>query len=222
MSELVHMKGIRKSYDGKRFVLDGVDLSVTEGEIATIVGASGSGKSTLLNIIGLLDNYTEGEYELNGTVIQRKKLNTYNRQRATDLGFIFQAYCLIESITVKENILMPYMYNGLKIDREVYESMDRLLGELNIDKLREKKVSLLSGGEKQRVAICRAMLKKPKLIIADEPTGNLDETNALLVTEAFRRIASAGTAIMVVTHNRHLSFGEGKVYRLDGGVLTAC
>lgn len=222
MSELVRMQGIKKSYEGKHFVLNGVDLSLKAGEIVSITGASGCGKSTLLNIIGLLDSYSEGEYVLNGTPIQRKRLNMYHRQRSNDIGFIFQSYCLIESLSVTENILMPFMYNGKKLSREVYSDLDRLLIDLNIESLRHKKAALLSGGEKQRVAICRAMLKKPKLIIADEPTGNLDEVNAKLVTDAFERIAESGTGVLVVTHNRYLSLKTAKTYRLNEGVLTAC
>lgn len=222
MSKLIEMSAVRKTYDGKRFVLDGIDFSLEKGEIATIVGASGSGKSTFLNIVGMLDNYSEGTYLFDSTPIYRKKLNSYYKQRATDIGFVFQAYCLIESISVQENILMPFMYNDKYIDKNICLQMDKLLEDLNMSSLKDKKVSLLSGGEKQRAAICRAMIKNPKLIIADEPTGNLDEKNAELVIRAFKQIADAGTSVIVVTHNLHLSFGSEKTYALEKGVFHLC
>lgn len=222
MNELVKMSKIKKTYDDKRYILNGLDFSLKKGEIATIWGASGCGKSTFLNIVGLLDNFTEGSYEFNGHTINRKKLNSYYRQRATDIGFVFQAYYLIDSISVRENILMPFLYNNKYIDKSVMADLDNILTDFNITELRDNKVSLLSGGEKQRVAISRAMIKKPKLIIADEPTGNLDDANTKLVIKAFNKIAESGTAIIVVTHNRHLSFDNGKVYSLEGGLLKPC
>lgn len=222
MNKLIEMSGIRKTYTGKRYVLDGVDFSLEKGEIATITGESGSGKSTFLNIVGLLDSFTEGTYLFDGAPVYKNRLNSYYKQRAADIGFVFQAYCLIESISVQENILMPFMYNDKPINKSLYAQMDELLNELNITALKDKKVALLSGGEKQRVAICRAMIKKPKLIIADEPTGNLDEKNAELVISAFKKISDLGTSVIVVTHNLHLSFGAEKVYALEKGSFRLC
>ena len=217
MNELVKMTQLKKTYDGTSYVLDGVNFSIQKGEIVSIFGASGCGKSTLMNIIGLLDNYSEGSYEFDGCTVCRNKLNSYYKKRATDIGFVFQAYYLIDSISVKENILLPFLYNGQYIDKSILLKLDYLLESLNILHIKDKKVSLLSGGEKQRVAICRAMIKSPKLIIADEPTGNLDEANAALVVSAFNEIVKSGTSVIVVTHNRHISFGGEKMYSLSGG-----
>ena len=219
MSELIRISNLRKTYDGKRYVLDGLDFSINKGEIATILGASGCGKSTFLNIVGLLDNFTDGKYLFSETEINPKKLNSYYQYRATDIGFIFQAYCLIDSLSVKDNILMPFLYSGAGITDSVKEAVDALLDSFDMLNLKNKRVSLLSGGERQRVAIIRAIIKKPKLIIADEPTGNLDESNTQLVVKAFRNIAENGTAVIVVTHNKYLSLGMGRTYSLKGGRL---
>jgi len=222
MDKLIRMSRIRKTYDGKTNVLDNLEFSICKGEISIVIGASGCGKSTFLNIVGLLDSFSSGEYFFNGTGIKRSKLNSYYQQRAKDIGFVFQAYCLIDSISVKENILMPFLYNNIRIDRSILNSMDSILKEFNIAHLKDKNSAFLSGGERQRVAIARAMVKNPKLIIADEPTGNLDDANAQIVVNAFQNIANHGTAIIVVTHNKQLSFESCKTYALDGGSLSLC
>lgn len=222
MSKLVEMKNIKKTYNGKHYVLSNIDFSIDKGEISTIFGASGCGKSTFLNIVGLLDNFTEGEYVFNGKQVNPKKLNSYHLQRSLDIGFVFQSYCLIESISVKDNILMPFLYNNISYTKNIHNNLNTILEQFNLIELINKKVSLLSGGERQRVAIARAMIKSPKLIIADEPTGNLDDKNAKLVVEAFKRISSQGTSIIVVTHNEHLSFNASATYNLEEGVLHLC
>jgi len=222
MAKLIQMSHIRKTYDGTRNVLVNIDFSIGAGEISTIVGASGCGKSTFLNIVGLLDNFSDGEYIFDGVNIKRTKLNSYYRHRAMDIGFVFQAYCLIESLSVEENILMPFLYSDLHIDKIVLNRLDLVLNRLNISRLKDRKAALLSGGERQRVAIARAIIKSPKLVIADEPTGNLDEANAQLVIDAFQDISQYGTAIIIVTHNKHLSFGANSTYILDRGVLMPC
>lgn len=217
---LLEVLNLKKTYDNKRYVLNDLNFSIKRGEIATILGASGCGKSTFLNIMGMLDTPTDGEYIFEGKKIERNNLNLYNKIRAKDIGFIFQSYCLIEYLTVQENVLMPFLYNGLEITDSVYKEIDELLYKLKLDKVKNKRVSLLSGGEKQRVAIVRAMIKNPKLIIADEPTGNLDDINAISVINAFCDIAKKGTSIIVVTHNKYLSFGSGNKYELKEGKLV--
>lgn len=222
MSELVEISGLGKSYDGKRFVLKDLSFKLDPGQTAVIYGESGCGKSTLLNIVGLLDNATEGEYCFRGRRIDRRRVNSYSRIRANEIGFVFQSYCLIEALSVRDNVLMPYLYNGERLTGNVISHMEELAERLGITDLLGKQAALLSGGEKQRVAIARAMIKSPALLIADEPTGNLDEGNSLLVTEAFRGIAREGTALLVVTHNRGLQFGECFPYRLSEGRLVPC
>ncbi len=222
MSELIDISGLGKSYDGKRFVLKELSFRLGAGQTAVIYGESGCGKSTLLNIIGLLDSATEGEYLFCGRRVNRRRVNSYSGIRANDIGFVFQAYCLIEALSVRDNVLMPYLYNGQRLTKEVYSELDSLSERLGIASLLDKKAALLSGGEKQRAAIARAMIKKPALLIADEPTGNLDEGNSRLVTEAFRSVAEEGTALIVVTHNRGLKFGDCASYRLSEGRLHRC
>lgn len=219
MNDLIKISNLKKTYDGRRYVLNGLDFSIGEGEIATIWGASGCGKSTFLNIIGLLDDFTSGEYIFDGTLINPQRLNSYNLLRAREIGFVFQSYCLIDALSVKDNILMPYLYNDLRITKDVNARVDDLLARFNMEDLKQKKASLLSGGERQRVAIIRALIKHPRLIIADEPTGNLDEANALLVCKAFSEAANEGTSTIVVTHNRQLDFGSGRKFTLRDGVL---
>ena len=222
MMQLIDIKGMRKTYDGKRYVLDGLDFSLGEGEVATIHGASGCGKSTFLNIVGLLDNCTDGKYFFAGKEIIPKKLNSYYAVRAEDIGFIFQSYCLIERLSVRENVLMPFLYNNDPIGDDVEKRLEGLMRDLNIASLIDKKAGNLSGGECQRVAICRAMLKKPRLIIADEPTGNLDENNTYLVVDAINKIRAGGTSVIVVTHNKSIGFENETKYMLDKGVLHPC
>ncbi|MDR0813208.1 MAG: ABC transporter ATP-binding protein [Oscillospiraceae bacterium] len=222
MPSLIEMTNVCKSYDGKNNVLDGLNFSMKFGEIAFILGSSGSGKSTFLNIAGLLDNMSSGEYVFTGKMIKKNKLNSYYKIRSTDIGFIFQAYCLIEAISVRENILLPYLYNDAYIDKKVCCHYDEIAKCLNLTELSGKRAAMLSGGERQRVAIARAMMKSPKLIIADEPTGNLDETNANIVIDAFKDISSRGTAVLIVTHNKRLTEGSKSAYLLQNGVLVLC
>lgn len=217
MGNLVEMSNICKTYNGKDYVLENLYFSLKEGEMATIYGASGCGKSTFLNLVGLLDNRTSGNYFFNGHKITNK-LNHYQQIRASDIGFIFQSYCLVDSISVFDNLLMPLMYTD-KPAGGLLQQADSILRDLNILQLKNQKANTLSGGEKQRVAIARAIIKRPKLIIADEPTGNLDDANAKLVISAFERIIKTGTSILVVTHNRHLRFGNGNTYILQQGAL---
>ncbi|MBQ9983815.1 MAG: ABC transporter ATP-binding protein [Lachnospiraceae bacterium] len=222
MSNLITMKNIVKTYDGKRNVLNGLNFSLGKGEIATIMGSSGCGKSTFLNIVGLLDKVSDGEYYFNGTPIKKNKMNSYYIYRSNDLGFVFQSYFLIDSLTVEENILMPFLYNEKKVDETVKNAMDSILEVLNLSDLKYKKTAVLSGGERQRVAIARAIVKAPKLLIADEPTGNLDESNGKQVVEALKKISEQGVSIIIATHDRGLVFGNEKKYILEEGILRRC
>ncbi len=219
MSKLIEISNLCKTYDGKNFVLNNLNFTINQGDFATIYGSSGCGKSTFLNVIGLLDNFTSGEFFFNQQQINRKKINSYYELRALDIGFIFQSYCLIDSLSVKDNILMPFLYSDISLTKEIKENLDILLDNFNMLEYKNKKVNLLSGGERQRIAILRAIIKKPKLLIADEPTGNLDDTNANIVIDAFNKIANSGTTVIVVTHNKYLSCNSTKSYILEGGKL---
>lgn len=218
----IEMRNIVKNYDGKTNVLDGVDFTLDHGEIASVMGPSGCGKSTFLNILGLLDTRTSGEYYLDGAEIQNSTVNSkFSAYRGDRIGFVFQSYYLIDSLSVYENIMMPFLYSNKGIPFGVDNIIDDYLDYFNLKKLKNKVAGLLSGGEKQRVALIRAMIKRPELLIADEPTGNLDEQNSTIVIRAFKEISSKGTAVVFVTHNSHLKDDEWRNYSLEEGRLKS-
>jgi ABC-type lipoprotein export system ATPase subunit len=219
-SAIIQMEHVRKTYDGNKYVLEGLSFSAGKGELAIIKGKSGSGKSTLLNIVGLLDVHNSGVYRLNGAVINPKRHNRYAILRSKFIGFIFQSYQLIDSISIQDNILLPYMYSSQPISSNVIKRMHSILEEFNLTALRHKKVSLLSGGEKQRVAIARATIKKPPVIIADEPTGNLDDDNSSIVINHLKNLTQQNTTVILVTHNMNLLEYADSAYALHEGRLV--
>ena len=211
MKELsLSLRDIRKSY--ARPVLEGVDLELTNGSYVAVVGRSGSGKSTLLNIIGLVEDYDSGEYTFNGTAIRPG--NDYARMRLENIGFIFQAYHLIPTLSCRENILLPTLYGK---GGALY---DELVDRLQLAPLLGQRVNTLSGGEKQRVAIARALILDPCLILADEPTGNLDPQNREIIFSVLRKEHERGRGILVITHDAMTAAQAETVYRLTDGVLT--
>lgn len=218
MSEsLVRLENIKKTYDGARFVLDGLHYSLERGEISAVLGESGCGKSTLLNVIGLLDDYTSGEYYFNGAQVTKKR-HALIRNRY--MGFVFQLFYLIPGLTVRQNLQLPFLYASGSALRRGYESAEkRVLDLFGISHLAQKKVDFLSGGEKQRAAIARAMILEPPLLIADEPTGALDENNSGVVFHALREYAQGGNSVIVVTHNRQIALNADKTYYLSKGRL---
>jgi len=218
-NKLIEMSNISKTFDGKKYILSDLNFSMEKGQGAIIFGESGCGKSTFLNIVGMMDNFTQGNYVFDGVSILNNRLNSFYKKRADDIGFIFQSYCLIDTISVEENILMPFLYNSVSVDKDLLNNMNLLLERFNIKELSKKKPALLSGGERQRVAIVRAMLKNPKLIIADEPTGNLDENNAEIVINAFKDIMKNGSAVIIVTHNKNIKLDFADKYLLQEGRL---
>ena len=222
MSEnIISLKDIRKTYDGKKYVLDRLELSIERGELAVITGKSGSGKSTLMNIIGLLDTFNEGKYTFEGETIDMKRKN-YSHLRGSKIGFIFQSYYLIESLSVSDNILMPLLYSDNKrIEKSTIDKMNACLEEYGLYEYRNKKTALLSGGEKQRVAVARALIKSPDLIIADEPTGNLDHENGSLIKKSLVKQTELGKSVIIVTHNKDLFSDAPSMYMLSDGRLEA-
>lgn len=212
MKELdLRLSHIRKSYD--RPVLTDLNLHVTNDSYVTILGKSGSGKSTLLNILGLVEDYDEGEYCLNGKKIRRGM--DYAKLRLQNIGFIFQSYNLIPTLSCKENILLPTMYRR-KWEKE---NFDRLVDLLQIEPLLLQRVATLSGGEKQRVAIARALILDPCLILADEPTGNLDPQNREIIVSLLRHEHEAGRGIILITHDEQTASAADTILRLEGGTL---
>lgn len=222
MEPIITVEKIRKTYDGKRFVLDEVNLTVNRGELVIIEGKSGAGKSTFLNILGLLDTFTSGTYYIDGKAINPQKLNQYSSFRSEKIGFIFQSYQLIESISIEDNLLIPFLYMNAKIDSKLIDRMNKILKDINLLEMKNKPIKLLSGGEKQRVAIARAILKDSDIIIADEPTGNLDGENSQIILDAFLNLARLNKAVIVVTHNPSLFSSADKKFKLEGGKLCLC
>ena len=208
----LELKHIQKSY--QRQVLSDVNLSVTNDSYVTIVGKSGSGKSTMLHILGMVEGYDAGQYLFNGTLIRNGR--DYARLRLENIGFIFQSYNLIPSMSCKENILLPTLYNR----SNQVQSFDELVELLDLAPLLGQKVTTLSGGEKQRVAIARALILDPCLILADEPTGNLDPKNRDIIMNLLRHEHEKGRGIILITHDMEVAKNGDTVYLLEGGKLT--
>ena len=212
MKELhIELKHLQKSY--LRPVLSDVNLTVTNDSFLSIVGKSGSGKSTLLNILGLLEAYDTGEYIFNGKKI--KNGVDYAQLRLENIGFIFQSYNLIPTLSCQENILLPALYQQKKHTQD----FDELVELLDIGPLLSQRVNTLSGGEKQRVAIARALILDPCLILADEPTGNLDPKNRDLIMKLLRREHEKGRGVILITHDMELAQKTDQIYSLESGVL---
>ncbi len=200
---MVYLKNIDKSYS-EQIVLKDFNLNIESGELVGVMGESGAGKSTLLNIIGTVDTPTSGSYFFNDIDILKLKPSQVSRFRNKNIGFIFQQYNLIPNISTKENILLPYLFGKMKIDRDVIDYFDQICEEFKISDLLNKNIDLLSGGEKQRVSIARAIIKKADLILADEPTGNLDATNKQIVIDMLLKLNKQGKTIIIVTHDRDI------------------
>ena len=212
MKELyIQISHLQKAYT--RPVLIDINLEVTNDSYVTIVGKSGSGKSTMLNILGLVEGYDSGEYRFNGTLI--KNGIDYARLRLENIGFIFQSYNLIPTLSCKENILMPTLYNR----HNQVQSFDELVELLDLAPLLSQRVTTLSGGEKQRVAIARSLILDPCLILADEPTGNLDPKNRDIIMNLLRHEHERGRGVILITHDQFTAAKAKTVCILEGGLL---
>ena len=208
--EVLRLQGLRKSYNlGKPTeveVLHGLDLRLQRHDFAALVGASGSGKSTLLNVIGLLDKPTAGELYLLGEPTRNMDDSRRTALRGSAIGFVFQFHHLIQAFTALENVLMPLMVASGKPAREQIERGRELLAQVGLAGLEERRPDQLSGGQQQRVAVARALVTHPALLLADEPTGNLDSKSAAEVFQLFRTFnREFGCAVLLVTHDARLS-----------------
>lgn len=212
MNELkIEINHLKKAY--LRPVLTDINLAVDNSSYITIIGKSGSGKSTLLNILGLLESYDSGEYRINGTLI--RNYTDYAKLRLNNIGFIFQSYNLIPTLTCHENILMPTLYGG----RGNKDDLDSLVELLDIAPLLDQRVTTLSGGEKQRVAIARSLILDPCLILADEPTGNLDTKNREIIFNLLDHEHKKGRAVILITHDADIAARAETVMELKDGML---
>lgn len=215
---IIEARNIRKSF-GSLEVLKGVDIAIDRGEIVSIVGTSGAGKTTLLQILGTLDRADSGELRIDGTDIMgmnnRKQAEFRNRR----LGFIFQFHRLLPEFTALENVMIPALIAG-KSRKEASQEAERLLSELNLSGRASHKPSELSGGEKQRVAVARALVNHPAIILADEPSGSLDSAHKEELHALFFRLCrEMGQTFLIVTHDEKLAAGTDRILHMRDGLL---
>ena len=225
MSALIEARGIWKVFrggDGRPLeVLRGVDLDVHRGEVLAVVGASGAGKSTLLHLLGALDRATSGDVWLDGSRYADLDANALAELRNRKLGFVFQFHHLLREFSALENVMMPLLIGGTP-EREARSRAEEVLSQVGLAGRMTHRPAELSGGEQQRCAVARALVHDPSLVLADEPSGNLDHANADRLHELFFRLAREyETAVVVVTHNRQLAGRADRIQWLEDGRLTA-
>lgn len=221
--EIIRIEGIRKIYKlGNQQVraLDGVDITIHENEYVAIMGPSGSGKSTMMNILGCLDTPTEGVYMLNGTDVSRMDDSQLADVRNREIGFVFQSFNLLPKYTAIENVALPLIYAGItRQERE--ERARKALEEVGLQQRMEHKPAELSGGQRQRVAVARALINRPSIILADEPTGNLDTKTSIEVMNLFEQIYNNGNTVIVVTHEEDIALHARRIIRLRDGKIES-
>lgn len=219
---MIRLNNIHKSYvTGKNslHVLKGIDLEIKEGDFVSIMGSSGSGKSTLLNILGILDNYDEGTYYLNGNLIKEMSEKKAARLRNELVGFVFQSFNLISFKNAMENVALPLYYQGVSRKKRNSIAME-YLDKMGLLEWATHMPNELSGGQKQRVAIARSLISKPKIIFADEPTGALDSNTSYEVMEILKEINAEGITIILVTHEHDIAAMTRKIIRLRDGKIA--
>lgn len=221
MIEINNLSKVFRTTEVETVALNHVNLEVNEGEFVAIMGPSGCGKSTLLNILGLLDNPTEGSYKLLGQEVANLREKDRTRVRKGKIGFVFQSFNLIDELNVFENVELPLTYLGVKASERKQRVHD-ILKRMAISHRSQHFPQQLSGGQQQRVAIARAVVTTPKLILADEPTGNLDSKNGAEVMNLLSELNGEGTTVIMVTHSQHdASFAHRTVHLFDGSVVAS-
>ncbi len=219
---LIEIKNLKKIYDqGKEnefHALDGVDLEVEKGDFLSIMGVSGSGKSTLMNIIGCLDKPTSGLYILDGEEIDKLEQRDLVKIRRNKIGFIFQNFNLLPRMQAVRNVELPLIYKGVK-PRERRKRAKELLEEVGLGNKVRHKPNMLSGGEQQRVAVARALVNEPSVLLADEPTGNLDSKSGSQVMDLLKALNEKGVTIIVVTHDQNIADQTKKVIKINDGKI---
>ncbi len=219
MAEIIATKNLIKDYNlGKVKVraLNGVDLTIEAGEFVAIMGPSGSGKSTLMHIIGCLDSPTGGEYQLDGVLVSQMDKDDLASIRNSKIGFVFQSFNLLPHLNILKNVELPLMYAGESL-RERSRKAREILASVGLsDRLRHKP-SELSGGQRQRVAIARAIVNNPAILLADEPTGNLDSQAGGDILEIFTQLHSQGNTVIIVTHDKAVAQRAGRIIRIMDG-----
>lgn len=220
---MIDIKNLTKTYNiGKMSIeiLKGIDLTVNEGEYVSIMGPSGSGKSTFLNIIGCLDRLTTGTYTLDGKNIENLNDNELSEIRCKKVGFVFQSYNLLPKLNAIENVELPAKYLGMDRNKRK-ERAEELLRLIGLEDRMHHLPNELSGGQKQRVAIARALINDPKIIFADEPTGNLDSKSTEEILEIFKKLNDKGVTILMVTHEEDVAKHTKRIVRLRDGIIQS-
>lgn len=218
---MIHIENVSKSYDMGRVqveALRGIDLHIQRGEYAAILGPSGSGKSTLMHILGCLDTPTTGHYRLDGSPVEKLKRNELARVRSEKIGFVFQSFNLLAHATAEGNVELPLIYNGTRRSQRRQRAAE-LLERVGLGHRREHKPSELSGGQRQRVALARALAADPDLILADEPTGNLDTASGEEVVALFEELVAEGRTVIIVTHDVEIAQRARRIIRLRDGLI---
>lgn len=220
MIKINQLTKVYRTTDVETTALNSIDLEIKEGEFVAIMGPSGCGKSTLLNILGLLDNPSSGSYSIDNETVSGYNEKERSRVRKKNIGFVFQSFNLIDELTVYENIELPLIYSNIK-PSERKERVEQALEKMNIMHRKGHYPQQLSGGQQQRVAVARAIVNNPKLILADEPTGNLDSNHGMEVMKLLAGLNSMGTTIVMVTHStRDAGFAHRNIKLFDGKIVS--
>ena len=223
MAKIIHLENILKSYFmGKQElqVLKGISLDIFKNEYVALMGPSGSGKSTLMNILGCLDSPSGGTYILNGKDVSKMPDNDLAAIRNKEIGFVFQQFNLLPRLTAAENVALPLVYNGTSKKKRNEQALE-MLKRVGLEDRSHHKPNELSGGQGQRVAIARALVNNPAIILADEPTGNLDSKTSTEIMEIFGKIHNEGNTLIVVTHEEDIARHSHRVIRLRDGMIES-
>jgi len=223
MQGIIHLEEIRKNYYlGKQTieVLKGISFDILKNEYVALMGPSGSGKSTLMNIIGCLDTPTSGKYILNAKDVNRTSDNDLADVRNNEIGFVFQQFNLLPRLTALENVALPLVYAGIPKKQRTEKAME-VLRKVDLVDRSHHKPNEMSGGQNQRVAIARALVNDPSIILADEPTGNLDSKTSYEIMDIFGKIHDAGNTVILVTHEEDISHYAHRIIRLRDGIIES-
>lgn len=223
MSHLIDIIGIQKSYKvGHEIVqaIKNIDLHIDKGEYVALMGPSGSGKSTLMNIIGCLDSFTNGKYILNGTDVSLMTENKLAEVRNKEIGFVFQTFNLLPRMDALENVALPLVYAGFS-KKERTARAEEVLIQVGLKDRMKHKPNELSGGQRQRVAIARGLVNNPSILLADEPTGNLDTKTSVEIMALFKEIHKNGNTIVLVTHEEDIALNAKRIVRLRDGLIES-
>lgn len=223
MQKLIDIRGIQKVYKVGHepvYALRNVDLDIYKGEYVALMGPSGSGKSTLMNILGCLDSFTTGQYVLNGTDVSSMSENELAEIRNKEIGFVFQTFNLLPRMSALENVALPLVYAGWsKKDR--LARAEEVLRQVGLGDRMTHKPNELSGGQRQRVAVARGLVNNPSILLADEPTGNLDTKTSMEIMALFRELHRAGNTIVLVTHEEDIAMNAKRIVRLRDGLVES-